>query len=97
MTQDERRALWTARVAAQQASGASAVAWCFQQGLSEQSFYTWRKRLATAPASHAIQWAAVSPAPGTGLTLHVGAVRVEVAPGFDPRVLADVLAVLEGR
>jgi hypothetical protein len=97
MTQHERRTLWADRVAAQQASGASAVAWCFQQGISEQSFYAWRKRLTAAPASSGPQWAAVTPEVGAGVTLRVGRVAIEVTPGFDPHVLTAVLAALEGR
>ena len=40
---------------------------------------------------------AVTPVSGTGVTVRVGAVSIEVAPGFDPRLLADVLAVLGAR
>ena len=97
MTQQERRTLWAERVAAHQASGASAAAWCYQQGISEQSFYAWRKRLAAAPASSGPQWAAVTPEVGAGVTLHVGRVAIAVTPGFDPHALAAVLTVLEGR
>jgi hypothetical protein len=32
-----------------------------------------------------------------GLTLRVGALAIEVVAGFDPQVLADVLAVVSGR
>jgi transposase len=36
---------WTERIAAQQRSGISVKQFCKEQGVSEYSFYTWRKRL----------------------------------------------------
>ena len=96
----DRRAVWQQRLTDQQDSGLSITAWCWQQNVSEQSFYYWRRRLVAAPAAptpDAPQWVAVLPEAGAGLTLRVGAVAVEVGAGFDPRVLAAVLAVLEGR
>lgn len=95
MTREDTHALWKARVAAQQASGLSAIAWCFQQDVPLQPFYSWRRRLstpATAPATPA--WLTVAPEHAAALTLHVGPVTLDVCPGFDPQVLAAVLAVL---
>src|SRR3954452_21733420 len=36
---------WVERIAAQQQSGISVKQFCKEQGVSEYSFYTWRKRL----------------------------------------------------
>src|ERR1700680_1241787 len=36
---------WAERIAAQQRSGNSVKKFCKEQGLTEGSFYTWRKRL----------------------------------------------------
>jgi hypothetical protein len=36
---------WTERVAAQQRSGISVKQFCKEQGLTEYSFYAWRRRL----------------------------------------------------
>jgi len=36
---------WTERIAAQQRSGISVKQFCKEQGLTEYSFYAWRKRL----------------------------------------------------
>ena len=36
---------WTERIAAQQRSGISVKQFCQEQGLTEYSFYAWRKRL----------------------------------------------------
>ena len=36
---------WSERIAAQQRSGISVKQFCKEQGLTEYSFYAWRKRL----------------------------------------------------
>lgn len=107
MTREETRAVWAGRVEAQQASGVSAAAWCAAQDIPLQAFYHWRRRLAEGtPPSSAPHWVAVAPAGSVervapaeqaALTLRVGGVTIAVAAGFDPRVLAAVLTVLEGR
>lgn len=99
MTSDARRAHWQRLLAEQQASGLSIVAWCFQQDISEQQFYYWRKRLAapaSTPAGATPHWLALDPASPTaaGLTLQVGPVAITVTAGFDPQVLAAVVRVL---
>ena len=96
MTRTEIRAEWAARVAAQAASGRSAIDWCFQQDISLQSFYNWRKRLASPEPPVAPQWAAVAAVDteASGLTVQVGAVRILVPVGFDPALLAAVLRVV---
>ena len=46
-TSGAKRTHWQAAVAQQELSGLSAAAFCREQGLSYQSFISWRKRLAT--------------------------------------------------
>jgi len=100
---EQRRATWQRLLAEQQASGDSVTSWCFTQDISLQTFYYWRKRLAAdTPSASTPQWLAVAPAvgqmgTGASLTLRVGQVAIEVAAGFDPRLLVDVLTVLERR
>ncbi|HEY3377273.1 MAG TPA: IS66 family insertion sequence element accessory protein TnpB, partial [Armatimonadota bacterium] len=96
MTHDERRALWQQRLVDQQASGLSIVAWCWQQNITAQQFYAWRKRLATpVPSAAAPQWLAVAQpvAPGASLMLQVGAATITVTAGFDPHLLTEVVRV----
>ena len=45
MTADERRQMWTQRIAVQETSGLKVAAWCRQEGLDESTFYHQRKRL----------------------------------------------------
>jgi len=97
MTREERWALWAQRVTEQQASGASAAAWCAQWDVPLAAFYTWRRRVAAGHEAAVPQWAAVDAPATSGLTLRVGALAIDVVPGFDPQLLADVLAVVQGR
>ncbi|MEQ8819219.1 MAG: hypothetical protein RLY93_03175 [Sumerlaeia bacterium] len=46
-TSGAKRTHWQAAVAQQELSGLSAAAFCREQGLSYQSFISWRKRFAT--------------------------------------------------
>lgn len=97
MTREDCRALWQQRIADQQASGLSIVAWCFQQDIAEHQFYYWRKRLASpVPPSTAPQWLTVEPPSDTsvGLTLQVGPATITVTAGVDPALLATVVRVL---
>ena len=94
------RAHWQRKLDDQQASGLSITAWCLQQDICPQTFYYWRKRLTrSTPEAVQPQWVALAPAREADplLTLRVGQVAIEVTAGFDPRLLADVLTVLEAR
>jgi transposase-like protein len=44
-TVEERSAYWRERIAEQERSGMSVQQFCKENGVTEQSFYVWRKRL----------------------------------------------------
>jgi transcriptional regulator with XRE-family HTH domain len=81
-------------------SGLSLAAFCRQQGVSSATLARYRQIVAAPSASPtafvAVQLAA-SPSPrSSGLALALGrGLRVEIACGFDPATLAQLLAVLE--
>jgi hypothetical protein len=87
-------------------SGLSVRAFCEKQGLSEPSFYAWRRTLAARDAA-AVRFVPVQvagePMPTTtadgsagALELVVGAGRrLRVGPGFDGPTLIRLLALLE--
>ena len=89
---------WRVRISAQERSGVSVKQFCTQQGLTEQSFYYWRKRL-QAPAS--MRFALVETAPGLvpaeqtvlELVLRTGE-RLRIGAGVDARTLQQVLEAL---
>lgn len=95
---EARDEVWRERLAAQKQSGKSVKQFCGQQGLTEQSFYYWRKRL-QAPAS--MRFALVEAGPGQRSTEHtalelvlVTGERLRIGSGVDARTLQQVLEAL---
>jgi len=97
---------WRGIVQRWQRSGLTVRAFCDEQGLSEQSFYFWRRTLAerdrravthaTEPGPAFVPVRVASPPAASALEVVVGAGRVvRVSPGFDAATLRDLLAVLE--
>ncbi|HLH20672.1 MAG TPA: transposase [Bryobacteraceae bacterium] len=92
---------WAERIAAQQRSGVSVKQFCREQGLTEYSFYAWRKRLQqTGP----VRFALVDRSPrrpeytaeaALELVLATGE-RLRISAGVDAATLRTVLDVLRG-
>jgi hypothetical protein len=90
---------WAERIAAQQRSGVSVKQFCKEQGLTEYSFYAWRKRLQeTGPVRFALvdrrprrQERAVETA--LEVVLATGE-RLRMGVGVDTATLRTVLDVL---
>lgn len=98
MTREEQKALWQRRLAEQTASGLSAWAWCAREGLSYAGLLRWRKRLGERGRQAPLTLVRLDEGTqsGRGLTLQVGAVRIDVGRDFDAvllRRVVDVLAV----
>lgn len=77
MTADERRQLWTQRIAVQEASGLKVAAWCRQEGLDESTFYHQRKRLQASKPPGLIE-----------VPMHAGS--QEMRKGDDPAKACEV-------
>jgi hypothetical protein len=103
---DGKEQFWRGVVQRWQRSGQTVRAFCDDQQLSEQSFYTWRRTIAerdrqaaTTSAQPAAAFVAVrvTPSPAaSALEVVVGSGRVvRVPPGFDAATLRHLLAVLE--
>ena len=90
---------WAERIAAQQRSGISVKQFCKEQGVSEYSFYTWRKRLKEGgPVRFAlVERRARRPErtaePALELMLASGE-RLRIGPDVDTGTLRSVLDVL---
>ena len=95
-----RSAHWRNLVQEQAASGKKVSVFCSERGLTEASFYAWRKRLSQqAPVSFALVSADGSTAAhGAPLELELGAgQRLRIPRGVDAATLRTVLAVLQER
>jgi Transposase len=90
---------WVERIAAQQRSGMSVKQFCKEQGLTEYSFYAWRKRLQeSGPVRFALVERSVRrqerPAePALELVLATGE-RLRIGAGVDAVTLRTVLDLL---
>ena len=91
---------WTERIAAQQRSGISVKQFCKEQGLTEYSFYAWRRRLQeTGPVRFAlVGWnprrqERAAEAALLELVLATGD-RLRISAGVDAATLRTVLDVL---
>jgi transposase-like protein len=99
-TAEERTAYWRERVAEQEHSGIPIQQFCKERGITEQSFYVWRKRLRKEdPARFAL--VETGPArqhtPKTGLELVlVTGERLRIGADVDPSLLRRVLEALRG-
>ena len=92
---------WAERITAQQRSGKSVKQFCKEQGLTEYSFYAWRKRL---QESGPVRFALVERSarrqegrtePALELVLATGE-RLRIGTGVDITTLRTVLDVLRG-
>jgi len=90
---------WAERIAAQQRSGISVKQFCKEQGLTEYSFYAWRKRL---QKREAVRFALVDrgsarQAPATEAALELVMAtgeRLRIGAGVEAATLRTVLEVL---
>jgi transposase-like protein len=92
-----RQKRWQELIRQQEQSKQSVSVFCRDHGISDASFYTWRKRLA---ASHPVRFALVDASVASGnqqapveLVL-VSGDRLRIAPGADAATLRTVLNVL---
>jgi len=97
---EERAALpkadgWAERIAAQQRSGISVKQFCKEQGLTEWSFYAWRKRLQKKePVRFAlVDRGAAGQEAAVELVLATGE-RLRISAGVDGATLRTVLDAL---
>jgi hypothetical protein len=90
---------WAERIAAQQRSGVSVKQFCKEQGVTEYSFYAWRKRLQKkAPVRFGlVDKRAVRQESGTEAALELVLAtgeRLRIGAGVDAAILRTVLDVL---
>lgn len=102
MTQAENRQMWQSRVAEFKASGQTATAWCIDQGIKVHQLRYWLHKFKSEyeSAKKQTQWLSVeigelkADKPQEALPIRVGKATIEVRPGFDPKLLSDVVKTL---
>lgn len=91
---------WREIIDRQRASGLLIAGFCRRDAITESSFFAWRRRLGVAPPVAGFVEAKVTSPPRRGGGIEVrlrGGRRVRVRPGFDPELLAKVVAALEAK
>ncbi len=94
---NSRSEYWQGMIQQQSVSGQSVHAFCAERGLTDQSFYFWRKRLSKeAPVSFTLVAAKGSDTrPEAPLELEFGSgQRLHIPCGVDAATLRTVLSVL---
>jgi hypothetical protein len=93
---EERRAHWRSVLDDHRDSGLTIAAFCAARGISTHTFSYWRTRQIAPPASE-VEWLS-QPEPVVpclpSLTLRIGGAAIDVAPGFDPSLLRDIVTAL---
>lgn len=101
----DKEQFWRGKMRQFRSSGLSVRAFCEEQGLSQPSFYAWRRTLVArdkatlrfVPVQVTPQLQPMAPDMSTGaveLVLHGGR-RLRIGPGFDEPTLTRLLALLE--
>lgn len=104
MTKAELQELWETRIAEYRASGQSVKEWCTSHDdITPRQLWYWLRKYKTrkdAPSMKSTQWLPVeineqSPVvQGNTLLIRIGQAGIEVSPGFDPALLAQIVRVL---
>jgi hypothetical protein len=96
------RQRWGQIIEQQRASGLSVAAFCRQHLVPVSSLYAWKRRFSQDAVGHGFVEAKITRIPAAAEGAGVievclpGGRRLRVGRGFDPHLLRDVIAVLEG-
>lgn len=97
MTKEERRSYWSGRIAEFKTSGQSMPAWCAAHNVRIHQMRYWLKRSKLVSTEKAVSWLSLNLRDAgfqNALLVRVGEIAVEVRPGFDPKLLVDVVKTL---
>ena len=94
-------ALWAERISECRNSGQSVKVWCQENGICEQTYYRWQKRLfEMVQAQQEIQFAEVTPlqpvrSGNVAVTVRVAGAEADIHNGADTATVETVLRVLK--
>jgi hypothetical protein len=95
---------WQRHVQAFAESGLTRRDYCRQNGIAIYKLDYWRRKFQRSTSNHQASAGAwipleirdsVSPAENAGIGLRIGRVIIDIKPGYDRKLLTDVLQVLE--
>ena len=95
-------AMWAGRISACRSSGLNVKSWCKENGVCEQTYYKWQKKIfAMAKAQQELQFAEVTPVMAMSssrqiaISIHVGGIAADIHNGADPTTVESVLRILK--
>lgn len=105
MSNQAKADYWRKQIATCEASGLSISAWCSAQDISADQYRYWKKKFKanqTSSESKSTEWSPLiicdkseAQSKQSVLTLSVGKYKIEVREDFNPKLLKDVLKVLD--
>ena len=94
-------ALWAGRISECRSSGQNVKAWCRENGVCEQTYYKWQRRLfEMAQAQQDVQFAEVTPAQpvccdNVAVTVRIAGAEADIHSGADAATVETVLRILQ--
>ena len=91
---------WAAKISACRSSGMAVKTWCKENGVCEQTYYKWQRRLfAMSQAQQAVRFAEVTPpavqCSNVAVTVRMGGSEAAVHSGADAATVETVLRILK--
>ena len=93
--------LWASRIAECRNSGQKVKAWCKENGVCEQNYYKWQRRLfELAQMQQEVQFAEITPAQparcgNVAVTVRIAGTEADIHSGADVATVETVLRVLK--
>ena len=101
MNQQNKLALWAGRISECRSSGQNVKVWCKENGICEQTYYRWQKRLfEMAKAQQEVQFAEVTPvqsvrSANVAVTVRIAGAEADIHSGADAATVETVLRFLK--
>ena len=101
MNQQNKLALWAGRITECRNSGQNIKVWCKENGICEQTYYRWQKRLfEMAKAQQELQFADVTPVQpvrcgNMAVTVRIAGTEADIYSGADAATVETVLRFLK--
>jgi len=101
MNQQNKLALWAGRISECRNSGQNVKVWCKENGICEQTYYRWQKRLfEMAKAQQEVQFAEVTPmqpirSGNVAVTVRIAGAAADIHSGADALTIETVLRILK--
>ena len=94
-------ALWAGRISECRNSGQNVKTWCRENGICEQAYYKWQRRLfEMAQAQQEVSFAEVTPLQAVrsgevAVTVHIAGAEADIHNGADAATVETVLRILK--